>query len=111
MWLQPNADASRYGTVELDAGTGEVTAFLEKGRSGEGLISCGVYLVERSVIESIPEGRPVSLEQDVFPRLAGLYGIVGSGAVLGIGAPEALAQAAKVFPGEIMSLQTESPPP
>src|SRR2546422_8877086 len=42
MWLQPNADASRYGTVELDAGTGEVTAFLEKGRSGEGLISCGV---------------------------------------------------------------------
>jgi len=108
MWLQPNADASRYGTVELDAGTGEVTAFLEKGRPGEGLISCGVYLVERSVIESIPEGRPVSLEQDVFPRLAGLYGIVGSGTFLDIGTPEALAQASRVLQEEFMSLQTES---
>src|SRR3989442_14769913 len=104
MWLQPNADASRYGTVELDAGTGEVTAFLEKGRSGEGLISCGVDLGERSGIESIPEGPPVSLEQDVFPSLAGLYGIVGAGTVPDIGPPGALAPASRALQEGVLSL-------
>ena len=110
MWLQPNPQASRYGTVEREASSGAITRFLEKGRSGEGLISCGVYLVERSVIHEIPDGRPVSLEQDVFPGLAGagLYGIVGSGTFLDIGIPEALAKADRVLQEEFRNLQLES---
>src|ERR1700694_662087 len=56
MWLQPTPQASRYGTVGREASSGAITRFLEKGRSGEGLISCGVYLVERSVIHEIPDG-------------------------------------------------------
>jgi D-sedoheptulose 7-phosphate isomerase len=107
MWLHRHPDAGRYGTVEL-GGDGAVSQFLEKGRSGAGLISCGVYLVERPVIETIPEHRAVSLERDVFPGLAGLYGMVGSGTFLDIGTPEALAKADNLLHEEFRIVQVES---
>ena len=107
MWLQRHTDAGRYGTVEL-GGDGAVSQFLEKGRSGAELISCGVYLVEQSVIATIPEHRAVSLERDLFPGLAGLYGMVGSGTFLDIGTPEALAKADNLLHEEFRILQVES---
>ena len=66
--------------------------------------------MERSVIESVSDGRAVSLEQEIFPKLAGagLYGIVGSGTFLDIGIPEALAKADRVLQEEFRSLQRES---
>jgi mannose-1-phosphate guanylyltransferase len=85
-------DPSAYGLVRCDAG-GAVLAFIEKPRepgAGEPLVSAGAYVLERSVVEQIDAGRPVSLEQEIWPALigAGLYGYVASGYWLDIGTPE-----------------------
>jgi len=109
LWLQREANASRFGSVELD-GDGRVVRFLEKAGDTAGLISCGVYVVERAVIDRIPTGRAVSLERDIFPGLAGhdLYGVVGNGIFLDIGTPESLAKADNLLHKELTTLQTES---
>ena len=98
--LVPAEDRSRYGSVEL-GGDGRVVAFSEKSRSARpGLISAGIYLFDRAVIEEIPADRPVSLEEEVLPVLAArgaLYGVVGEGPFLDIGTPEAYERAESFF--------------
>jgi D-glycero-alpha-D-manno-heptose 1-phosphate guanylyltransferase len=91
-------DRSRYDSVETDP-QGAVTAFAGKGARGPGLVSAGVYLLDRGVIESIPRGQVVSLERDVIPRFvgSGLYGLAMEGAFLDIGTPESFAQAEALF--------------
>ena len=108
LWLQRQPQAGRYGTVELSR-NGDVIRFTEKAGSGPAPISCGVYLVERSVIDRIPPDRSVSLERDVFPGLtgSGLCGIVGSGTFLDIGTPQALAKADNLLHEEFMRLQVQ----
>ena len=94
-------DASRYGRVELD-GTGRISYFEEKGEmSRPGWINAGVYLLERSVVESVPEGHQVSIEHQVFPSLVdeGLFGFATSGRFIDIGTPESLAAAEAFFLG------------
>jgi NDP-sugar pyrophosphorylase family protein len=84
------ANNERYGGVEID-GNGVVTEFAEKGKNVRlNWINGGVYLLEREVFLSIPEGTPVSLEYDIFPRLVGhgLYGYPSRGRFLDIGTPE-----------------------
>jgi D-glycero-alpha-D-manno-heptose 1-phosphate guanylyltransferase len=82
-------DAARFGAVDWDGRSGLIRAFGEKARGGPGLINAGVYLVEREVIEAIPEG-VVSLEHRVLPDLAGkrAYGVVAEGPFVDIGLPE-----------------------
>jgi len=91
--LRRVADGARYGRVELD---GErVAAFAGTGRSGAALINGGVYLARRSLLDSIDRA-PLSLEHDVFPRLAGagrLHGRAYDGFFIDIGIPEDLARA------------------
>jgi NDP-sugar pyrophosphorylase family protein len=86
-------DGSRYGSVELATG-GAIVGFVEKrGLPGAGLINAGIYVVERELIESIPERRAVSLERDVFPLLLDgrLRGIELDGPFVDIGVPESYA--------------------
>jgi D-glycero-alpha-D-manno-heptose 1-phosphate guanylyltransferase len=86
-------DVARYGTVDI-AGNGAITAFREKAaRRGPGIINAGVYVLDREVIEAMPPGRPLSLEQDVFPPLVGhgLTGIEHAAWFVDIGVPEAYA--------------------
>jgi mannose-1-phosphate guanylyltransferase len=91
-------DATGYGLVRLDAG-GAVTEFAEKPdpeeAAGGGAINAGAYVLERSVLEQIPEGGEVSIEREVFPALVGegLQGIVLDGYWLDIGTPERFLQA------------------
>lgn len=92
-------DTSRYGRVTIGE-SGAVTAFQEKGAAqGPGLMNAGIYLVRKSMIESIPQDRPISLERDVFPGLAskGLYGVKGNGRFIDIGTPESFALAESFF--------------
>ncbi|MBF0481609.1 MAG: NTP transferase domain-containing protein [Desulfovibrionaceae bacterium] len=63
-------DASRYGRLRLGE-DGAVLGFDEKSAHGPGVVNAGVYLLSRAVIESIPAGRPVSLEREIFAALAG----------------------------------------
>ena len=62
-------DVSRYGAVQLDR-TGRIATFNEKAEASvPGTINAGCYLLHRSAIERIPEGRPVWLEAEILPAL------------------------------------------
>lgn len=91
-------DASRYGTVQADPEGGEIRAFVEKqgGYDGPAWINAGVYVLGPAFVASIPAGRNVSLERDVFPRWIGqgLYGChFPEDRLLDIGTPEDYARA------------------
>ena len=89
--LHPVEDTASYGVVPIDA-EGRVKAFLEKADADAptNLINAGAYVVDREVVESIPAGRAVSFEREVFPKLVGrgLYGHAAEGYWIDIGAPE-----------------------
>jgi len=98
MALRQVDDAARFGSVEL-AGD-RVTAFREKNAaSGPGLISAGVYVLRRRVLDLITH-LPCSIESAVFPQLAesgALAGQVSNGYFIDIGLPETLAAARADF--------------
>ena len=98
MLLAEIEDASRYGRVEIDE-DGSVLQFSEKGESGPGLVNAGVYVLQRSVVAEIPEGRPVSLERETFPSLigSGFYGEPGGFPFMDIGTPESYAASSEFF--------------
>ena len=85
-------DTSSYGVVPT-AEDGAVEAFIEKGDDDPptNRINAGAYVIERDVVESsIPAGRAVSFEREVFPSLVGggLYGFEAVGYWIDIGTPE-----------------------
>ncbi|MFI1866681.1 mannose-1-phosphate guanylyltransferase [Streptomyces jumonjinensis] len=90
------ADPRAFGLVPTD-GSGRVTAFLEKPQTPEEIvtdqINAGAYVFRRSVMDSIPAGRPVSVERETFPGLlssgAHLQGMVDSTYWLDLGTPQA----------------------
>lgn len=63
-------DVSGYGVVPTATG-GRVEAFLEKsgGAAPTNRVNAGAYVLERSVVERIEPGRPVSFEREVFPSM------------------------------------------
>ena len=92
-------DPSRYGVVLTDD-DGRVLAFVEKPPADEApsnLINAGTYVLEPSVLDRIPDGRPVSIERETFPELvadAALYATVDDGVYwLDAGTPETYVQA------------------
>jgi len=91
-------NVSHYGVVHTSE-QGRVVAFVEKPTAGDQnckLINAGVYVLEPSVIEMIPPGRPVSIEHDVFPALAErgeLYAVEHDGYWLDVGTPASYLQA------------------
>ena len=63
------SDPRAFGCVPTDE-DGRVTAFLEKTQDPPtDQINAGCYVFRREIIEQIPEGRPVSVEREVFPAL------------------------------------------
>ena len=84
-------DTSSYGVVPT-GDDGRVEAFLEKSDAPAptNRINAGAYVLERSAVEQIASGRPVSFEREVFPELIGngLYGYAAEGYWIDIGTPE-----------------------
>jgi mannose-1-phosphate guanylyltransferase len=84
---------SRYGVVEL-AENKHIVRFVEKPRFGtvpSNLINAGAYVFSPEIFNYIPEGRAVSIEHEIFPKLAEedkLFGHVFSGLWMDIGKPE-----------------------
>ncbi|WP_375480276.1 sugar phosphate nucleotidyltransferase [uncultured Jatrophihabitans sp.] len=67
--LQRVPDPRAFGCVSTDE-AGRVTAFLEKDPNPvTDQINAGLYAFRREVIDSIPTGRPVSVERETFPGL------------------------------------------
>lgn len=93
-------NVSRFGSVVLDD-DGKITTFEEKSDTSQaGWINGGIYLLSRELFYEIPNDRPVSLEQEMFPKWASmglLYGYPVEDAFLDIGTPESLAAANDFF--------------
>ncbi|MGH8963437.1 MAG: sugar phosphate nucleotidyltransferase [Jatrophihabitantaceae bacterium] len=69
LYLTRVEDPRAFGCVPTDA-TGRVTAFLEKDPNPvTDQINAGTYVFRRAVVDSIPTGRPVSVERETFPGL------------------------------------------
>jgi len=69
LYLTRVQDPRAFGCVPTDA-DGRVTAFLEKDPNPvTDQINAGTYVFTREVLESIPAGRPVSVERETFPAL------------------------------------------
>ncbi len=85
-------DTKRYGLVVTDKDH-HVKQFLEKGNPIEGVdtINAGIYVLEESVIKSIPQGK-VSIEKEVFPKIKALYGLPLDAYFIDIGTHETYAQ-------------------
>lgn len=93
------SDASRFGRVVVRQ-DGLIISFEEKsGHQDTGLINAGVYLLKKHIIQSIPQGKKFSLEQQLFPQLMGksLYGYLTKGSFIDIGTPESYLLAEEFF--------------
>jgi NDP-sugar pyrophosphorylase family protein len=102
--LHEEKDPSRYGVAEL-AAKNRIARFVEKppkGKEPTNLINAGVYVLSPKIFEYIPSGRAVSMEREVFPRLAeekGLFGHRVSGMWIDIGKPDEYLQTNKMLLG------------
>ncbi|MFB6619934.1 sugar phosphate nucleotidyltransferase [Streptomyces sp. NPDC085524] len=93
-------DPRAFGLVPTDA-DGRVLAFTEKPQTPEEIITdqinAGCYVFRRSVIDSIPAGRPVSVERETFPGLLAsgsrLHGVTENSYWMDLGKPESIIQA------------------
>ena len=70
--LTPVDHPDRYGVVPTDD-NGRVLGFIEKPPAGDAitnLVNAGTYVLEPSVLDRIPAGRPTSVEREIFPAMA-----------------------------------------
>ena len=95
-------DPSRYGVAET-AENCRIKRFIEKPQKGtapSNLINAGIYVLSPKVFQYIPRGKAVSMEREVFPKLAEkgeLYGHVFKGLWIDIGKPEEYLQTNKIL--------------
>ncbi|MGH9699978.1 MAG: nucleotidyltransferase family protein [Candidatus Acidiferrales bacterium] len=72
----------------------------------ETLVNGGVYVMDREIFSEIPPAPPaVSLETQIFPRLAGrrIFGLAQQGYFVDIGIPEDYKRAQRELPGRFAS--------
>ena len=92
-------DTSRYGCVKIGA-DGKVIRFEEKqGGLEQGWINAGVYLFKSSLLQSIPFGKPYSLERQFLPGLIvkSFYGYLCESNFRDIGTPTSYVKAGGFF--------------
>ena len=90
--LAPMTDPLDYGRVALGE-EDQIKRFNEKTTTtSSGWVNAGIYLFSKKFLGLIPDGKPVSLEKDIFPSLAGkgLFGFTSQSRLLDIGTPERL---------------------
>lgn len=72
MLLTKTKNPKEFGTVLLDGKTGRIARFLEKPSWADtlsNLINTGIYILNRNIIEIIPEGVFFDFGRDLFPLL------------------------------------------
>jgi mannose-1-phosphate guanylyltransferase len=100
--LHESEDPSRYGVAEL-AANNHIKRFVEKPSKGtepSKLINAGVYVLSPKIFDYIPSGKAVSMEREVFPKLAEqntLFGHKVRGLWIDIGKPEEYLQTNKLL--------------
>jgi len=91
MVLTKSKEPSDYGNVILNGD--KITDFIEKPSKelGRQIINAGVYVFEKEILRDIEENKNISLEKEIFPRLARmniLNGYYYEGYFMDIGRPE-----------------------
>ena len=95
-------DPSRYGVAEIRE-NGRIERFIEKPAKNtepSKLINAGIYVLDPEVFSYIPKGKAVSMEREIFPKLAEqgkLYGYIYRGLWIDIGKPEEYFQTNKML--------------
>jgi D-glycero-alpha-D-manno-heptose 1-phosphate guanylyltransferase len=100
--LMPVPDTARYGAVEVEGQS--IKGFIEKGRTGEGYINAGVYLVKKDLLEHLDLPTRFSFEEEVLMKhLHDLHpgAFVASGYFIDIGIPEDYARAQLELPAKL----------
>ena len=106
--LYPVADPSAYGLVRRTE-AGAITEFLEKPDPAEidtDEINAGAYVLEKEILDIVPEGEDFSIERQVFPELVGngLYAKRLEGYWMDIGTPERYLEACwDILDGNVQS--------
>ena len=96
--LTPTDNPSQYGIVPTD-GHGQVTGFIEKPAGPDfetNLINAGYYVMEPSTLDQIANDRPVSVETEIFPKMAEdkkLYALPSETYWIDAGTPETFLKA------------------
>jgi mannose-1-phosphate guanylyltransferase len=101
-------DPSPFGVVVHDA-NGRIERFVEKPKREDAAsneINAGTYILDRSILDLIPAGRPVSIERETFPELIAsgraLYAYTTDDYWIDLGRPEAYLDAHRhIFDGDM----------
>lgn len=100
--LKPMKEFSRYGSVECSGDT--VIRFNEKKFCSDGLINGGIYIINRSIFESMQLPEIFSIEADVLEKQAGssfLKCMIFDEPFLDIGIPEDYLKAGILLKGDL----------
>jgi mannose-1-phosphate guanylyltransferase len=103
-------DPTRYGVAEI-AADNRITRFVEKPVKEEAptnLINAGIYVLNPEILSYIPKGKKVSMEREIFPKLAEqgkLYGYTIHGLWIDIGKPEEYLQTNRIILDRITKTQ------
>ena len=95
-------DPSRYGAAEITRDN-RITRFIEKPpreTAPSNLINAGIYVLNPKIFQYIPTKQTVSMEREVFPKLAQqntLYGYTTNALWIDIGKPEEYLQTNKLL--------------
>ena len=95
-------DPSRFGVVEFREN--RILQFQEKPERGtelSNLINAGTYLLEPEIIELIPPKEKISIERDIYPKIAGkdLFGFPFKGYFIDAGTPASYLEANQLVLG------------
>jgi mannose-1-phosphate guanylyltransferase len=109
-------DPSRYGVVELAEGN-RVKRFIEKPprkAAPSNLINAGIYVLSSRIFNYLPKGKAVSIEREIFPKLADegtLYGHALKGLWMDIGKPEEYLEINRTLLNSLANRQKHSTTP
>jgi len=108
-------DPTLFGIVGIDD-SGEVTKFLEKPKPHQvfsHMINAGTYILEKDIVDSIPTGRKVSIEREVFPEWTknGLYGFNFDGYWIDAGTPPSYIEANRILRSSSDDMHMGTTPP
>jgi len=88
--LKELENTNRYGSVKIDENN-KITCFEEKKTGvSKGYVNAGIYLIKRSLFDSIKEQAVISLEKELLPVFIkkDVFGYIGKGKFIDIGIPE-----------------------
>lgn len=97
--LAQHRNSTNYGVVTLNKNH-RIVSFNEKvDCQRDRYVNAGIYLMNRDMLNHMPDKEQFSLEYDVFPQMIKLdcFGFVSDGELIDIGTPERLKRAQKYF--------------